>query len=119
MKISVIGDGDGTRAEFLGAQGERLYLDCAIQETEIGVKMEVDKVFFVHYFFFSVSEPVFLGAGGLGSTRCPTVERPASRMLPVLRERSLAQPALRCIQQLVGALIGSTTYWLHRLILVD
>ena len=54
----MIGYRDSARAEFLCALRQRLYFDGPIQKTKVGVKMKVDKIFFVHcLFFFAVSEP--------------------------------------------------------------
>src|SRR5882724_6145155 len=51
VQIAVIGYRYGTGAEFLGTLSEGLYLDRSVKETEVGVKMKVDKIFFVHCFF--------------------------------------------------------------------
>ena len=51
IHIAVIGYGNGARARFLRACGQRLYLDRAVEKTEIRMKMEVNKIFFVHCFF--------------------------------------------------------------------
>jgi hypothetical protein len=48
VEIAMVGDGDGSGSGFGGALGEGLDLYRAIKEAEIGVKMKVDEVFFVH-----------------------------------------------------------------------
>jgi hypothetical protein len=48
IHIPVVSDGDGARADLLRTLRERLYLYGSVQETEIGMEMEVHKIFFVH-----------------------------------------------------------------------
>src|SRR5689334_4424384 len=49
VEISVVGYGYGARSKFLCSLCKRFDLDCAVEKTEVRVKMEVHEVFFVHF----------------------------------------------------------------------
>src|SRR5215813_3636840 len=93
VKITVIGDRHRSRAQPLRSLSQRLYLYSPVQKTEVSVKMEVYKVFFVHCFSLRFNDPI------PGSCRswlhCDRSVQDSSvtaiLMIPVLRVRSLAQ----------------------------
>jgi hypothetical protein len=51
VHVAVVGYGDRPHPQFLRALRKRLYLYRAVEKTVVGMKMEVNKVFFVHCLF--------------------------------------------------------------------